>query len=306
MSDRLSILIWAPVVALLWAICFPFIVIGLPDAPPLLFAALRAALAGLMLLAVSSFEKPQTVCSAGLDLPDAIRSECSFPRLVAIGITFTGMGFGGMFLGAGAVSPGLATVLAGTQPLLAAVMAAIWLKEPLSRRVQLGMVIGFGGVVVIGWDSALLTKDGYAAGVAWIMLAALGTAAGNVLLKWHSGGAVHRPMAIQLLIGSVFLLALSTWQGETWHEIRWTLDFTMSLLVLSSLATAMMVVLWYRLLVDYTLNRLNVFSFLTPVFGLLIGRVFFAESLALSQIAGSSIILLGIALIQIPRSSSRR
>ena len=35
---------WMVMVALLWAICFPFIVIGLPDAPPLLFAALRAFL----------------------------------------------------------------------------------------------------------------------------------------------------------------------------------------------------------------------------------------------------------------------
>lgn len=306
MTGRLSILLWAPIVALLWAICFPFIVIGLPDAPPLLFAALRAASAGLILLIVSLFQKRCTDPSPRLRHSDVTRLDWTFPRLIAIGITFTGMGFGGMFLGAGAVSPGLATVIAGMQPLLAAVMAAIWLKEPLSRQVQLGLAIGFAGVVIVGWDGAMLGKDGYTEGIAWILLAALGTATGNVLLKRYAGGAVHRPMAIQLLIGSLFLLALSIWQGETWREIRWTFDFTMSLLVLSSLATAMMVVLWYRLMADHTLNRLNVFSFLTPVFGLLIGRVFFAEALALSQFAGIGVILTGIALIQIPRASSHR
>ena len=40
-------------VAFLWAICFPFIVVGLPDAPPLLFAALRAFLAGLGLILIA-------------------------------------------------------------------------------------------------------------------------------------------------------------------------------------------------------------------------------------------------------------
>ncbi|WP_230715722.1 EamA family transporter [Marinobacter shengliensis] len=40
-------------VTVLWAICFPFIVVGLPDAPPLLFAALRALLAGICLVLIA-------------------------------------------------------------------------------------------------------------------------------------------------------------------------------------------------------------------------------------------------------------
>jgi len=39
-------------VAILWAICFPFITVGLPDAPPLLFASIRASLAGACLIAI--------------------------------------------------------------------------------------------------------------------------------------------------------------------------------------------------------------------------------------------------------------
>lgn len=291
MTDhRLSILVWAPVVALLWAICFPFITVGLADAPPLLFAALRALLAGLILLAIPTIvRKPNQ--------PGARKIPGNSLRLAAIGFTFTGMGFGGMFLGGGSVSPGLATVLAGSQPLVAALMAAVWLAEPLTRMVQIGMTLGFLGVVLIGSEAFSIGGNQFLAGVAWILVGVLGTATGNVLLKRFVGKEILRPMGLQLLFGSAFLFALSLLRQETWH-IQWSLGFVVSLTVLSSLATAMMVFLWYALLQRYPLNRLNVFSFLTPGFGLLIGQAFFDETLSLLQLAGIAVILIGIAIMQ--------
>lgn len=291
MTDhRLPILVWAPVVALLWAICFPFITVGLADAPPLLFAALRAILAGLILLAVSALVPQPLQRRKRMGPGDAL-------RLLAIGFTFTGMGFGGMFLGGGSVSPGLATVLAGSQPLVAALMAAVWLAEPLTRRVQVGMTLGFLGVVLVASEALQAGGNGYLSGVGWILVGVLGTASGNILLKRFAGGTILRPMGIQLLFGSIFLLALSLLRQETWH-IEWSPGFVVSLTILSSLATAMMVFLWFALLQRYPLNRLNVFSFLTPAFGLLIGRLFFEESLSILQLAGITITLLGIAVMQ--------
>jgi drug/metabolite transporter (DMT)-like permease len=299
MTDhRLSILVWAPVVALLWAICFPFITVGLADAPPLLFAALRALLAGLILLAIPTIIRRPAQ-------PKAVATPGSSLSLVAIGFTFTGMGFGGMFLGGGSVSPGLATVLAGSQPLVAALMAAVWLAEPLTRMVQIGMTLGFLGVVLIGSEAFSIGGNQYLVGVAWILVGVLGTATGNVLLKRFAGKEILRPMGLQLLFGSAFLFALSLLRQEAWH-IQWSLSFVVSLTVLSSLATAMMVFLWYALLQRYPLNRLNVFSFLTPAFGLLIGQTLFDETLALLQLAGIAVVLLGIAIMQWRGPSERK
>jgi len=47
-----QVIVGMVIVALLWAICFPFITVGLPDAPPLLFASLRAFLAGACLIII--------------------------------------------------------------------------------------------------------------------------------------------------------------------------------------------------------------------------------------------------------------
>ena len=272
---------WMLLVVLLWAICFPFITIGLPDAPPLLFAAMRAFLAGGLLLAVSMVQQSCELSLFNLR---------SLIYLGLIGLSYTAMGFGGMFLGAGHLSPGLATVLAGTQPLIAAAIAAGWLGETLRARGIAGLVIGFLGVGILSWPGLSEDNVGYLWGITWVLMAAIGTAIGNILLKKESGGAIAAPMAIQLFIGGTILLLASAIAGERW-DVGWTLRFTGSLLILSALATAAMIFLWFGLLARAPLNKLNVFSFLTPVFGLLIGFLFFGERLQLVQVLGILVVI---------------
>lgn len=279
---------WMLMVALLWAICFPFIVIGLPDAPPLLFAALRAFLAGGLLV---------FVCTAQRHRGTYQLNPRNLLHLGLIGLSYTALGFGGMFLGAGHLSPGLATVLAGTQPLIAAAIAAIWLGETLKAKGIAGLVTGFLGVGLLSWPGFGGNNDGYLWGITWVLMAAIGTAIGNILLKKEAGGSIAAPMAIQLLFGGGMLLFASAMAGEHW-KVDWTARFTGSLLVLSALATAAMIFLWFRLLARAPLNQLNVFSFLTPVFGLLIGFLFFDERLQLAQALGILVVTFGIALMQ--------
>ncbi len=276
------------VVVLLWAICFPFIVTGLPDAPPLLFAALRAFLAGGLLFAVHLVQRrrePYPFSPRDLGL------------LSLIGLSYTAMGFGGMFLAAGHLSPGLATVLASTQPLIAAAIAAAWLGETLKSKGIAGLVIGFLGVTLLSWSGFDNNNAGYLWGITWVLVGAIGIAIGNILLKKRAGGSVAAPMAVQLLIGGGILLLASAVGGEQW-EIRWTFRFTGSLLILSALATAAMMYLWFALLARAPLNRLNVFSFLTPALGLLIGFIFFEERLQPVQILGIIVVIVGIAMMQ--------
>lgn len=279
---------WMVVVSLLWAICFPFIVLGLPDAPPLLFAALRAFIAGTLLFAVCIIQRRRY---------PYLFNPRNLGQLGLIGLSYTAMGFGGMFLGAGHLSPGLATVLAGTQPLIAAVIAASWLGETLKIKGVAGLVIGFIGVALLSQPGFGEMNNGYLWGITWVMIAALGTATGNILLKREAGGTIAAPMAIQLFIGGGILLLASAMGGERW-DVEWTIRFTGSLLILSALATAAMIFIWFGLLARTPLNQLNVFSFLTPAFGLLIGFLFFEERLQLVQILGILVVLCGIALMQ--------
>ena len=272
----------AVLVMVLWATCFPLITLGLADAPPMFFAALRAALSGAVLIIAAQWLKRPPV-----------KGRSAWGAIVLVGLTATSLGFFGMFYGGGRVAPGLATVITNTQPLIAAALAWWILGEHLGMVQRWGLAMGFGGIVLIGLPS-LSGSDSQSLGIVFILLGAVGVAVSNVVLKRLAGRVDSlRAMGWQLLIGSVPLavLALAT---ENASEISWSLPFIINLLVLSVLGTSAAFALWFSLLHRASLSQLNVFTFLTPIFGLIIGVLWFDESLFGLTLTGVALCLIGI------------
>ncbi|MFV2034189.1 MAG: DMT family transporter, partial [Halocynthiibacter sp.] len=179
---------------LLWALCFPLITAGIVYAPHLSFAALRAVLAGLILTGLA--------LALGRPLPSGLRI---WITLAAVGFGATSLGFLGMFHAAEFISPGIATVIANTQPLLAAGLAAAVLGEGLTFAGKVGLLPGFIGILVIASPNLLDgAQTNYLIGFGYIVLAALGITVSNVLIK-KIAGTVDPIMAMgmQFLIGSV-------------------------------------------------------------------------------------------------------
>lgn len=292
---RLSMLASAGAILVMffWAICFPLINIGLTFAPPMSFATLRGLLSGGALLLIAE----------ALRLP-GIENTRDWVSITFVGLTATSLGFFGMFYGGGLVSPGLATVIANTQPLIAAVLAWWLLDEHLRPIQRLGLAVGFAGIILIGIPGMSGTTS-QSLGLIFILVAAVGIAVSNVLLKRLAGRVDPlRAMGWQLLIGSVPLAVFASTQ-ENISTISWSLPFVITLVVLSLIGTSAAFVLWFSLLRLASLSKLNVFTFLTPIFGLAIGYVFFAEQIHPIALAGIGLSLLGIYWVsRLPTSSS--
>lgn len=291
--DRMSpLVIGGAVTAMfLWALCFPLINVGLAAAPPMAYATLRAAVSGVVLLALAQILRRPSLGDAR-----------AWTGVAGVGLTATALGFVGMFYGGGLVSPGVATVVANTQPLIAAALAWGVLNESLRPVQQLGLAAGFGGIVLIGVPG--MSRGGETLGVLYIVAGALGVAVGNVILKRLAGRVdVLRAMGWQFLIGA---LPLGAWAlaVESVGAIRWTPGFLLSLGVLSLFGTAAVFVLWFTLLERARLTQLNVFTFLTPIFGLVMGTVFFAESISGAAYAGIALSLAGIYLVSRPPAAA--
>jgi drug/metabolite transporter (DMT)-like permease len=277
-------------VAFLWAICFPLIETGVGGAPPLVFAAMRAVLAGTLLV----------LLAVGLRRPWP-RGAVNLGLIAAIGGSFTALGFGGMFLGGGGeISPGAATVLANIQPLFAAVLAVLFLSERLTLRIAIGLLLGFCGVVIMSLPGFMGQDRGAGLqAMVFIILGAAGTAVGNVLLKrlaGRDGVDILMATGLQLLVGAGLLAVAAHTIGSGWI-VAWTPRFGLSLIGLAVFGTALVTALWLHLLQQAPLNRLNSFTFLTPIFGLLLGWMFFAERFGLVQIAGMVVIVIGVKMI---------
>jgi drug/metabolite transporter (DMT)-like permease len=280
---------------LLWAACFPLITIGITLAPHLSFATLRAAIAGLVLVGLAwALRRP---------FPRGLKV---WATLTVMGIGATSLGFLGMFHAAEFVSPGIATVIANTQPLLAAGLGAVVLGERLAPMGKVGLFLGFLGIVVIAAPQLIAGGQGnYLMGVAYIVLAALGITVSNVMIK-KIAGQIDPLMAVgmQFLIGSV-PLAIAASMTEDPGTIQWSYTFIAILLALALFGSALVYVLWMSVLATVPLNQANAFSFLVPVFGLTMGMLFFGETLGILKLIGISLAILGVVLV-VGRGTARK
>lgn len=275
-------------VMMLWASCFPLITLGLELAPHLAFATMRAVLAGLTLIVIGvCLKRP---------LPNG-RGTWSLIALTGLGAT--SFGFLGMFHAAEYVSPGIATVIANTQPLLAVILAYAFLGERVRPIGAAGLVFGFAGVIAFAWPGLSSGNvQGYALGVAYIAVAATGVAIGNVAIKRLSSETDGiMAMGFQLMLGSMPLAILSG-LTEDLRSMVWSAEFLGVLVVLSTFGTSLVFWLWFSALKEVPLSHANAFSFLVPIFGLSIGMVLFDEQLVWIEGCGAALILIGIILVQ--------
>lgn len=275
-------------VMVLWASCYPLITVGLELAPHLAFATMRAALAGLCLIGFGIlFRRP---------MPRGARS---WALIALVGFGATSLGFLGMFHAAEFVSPGLATVIANAQPILAAVLAHAFLGERLMAIGKIGLMTGLAGIAAIAWPGlATGETPGYTLGIAYVVLAATGVSIGNIAIKRLTGQVdAIMAMGFQLLIGAA-PLALLSMLTEDVASFAWTADFALILVVLAIFGSSLAFWLWFAALEKVDLNRANAFTFLVPIFGLAIGAALFEERLAWIQVAGVLLVLAGIVLVQ--------
>lgn len=209
-----------------------------------------------------------------------------------------------MFHAAEFVTPGLATVIANTQLLLAALLAALWLGERVSAIAAIGLLSGFGGILLIAAPQLLSAGgESYALGIGFILLAALGVTLSNVAIKTIVADVdALAAMGYQLLIGSL-PLTIGAAVYEDPLSVTWSPTFVVALLALSLLGSALVYWLWFSALASVELTRANAFSFLVPVFGLSLGYLFFGEELSGFQLSGIALIVLGIILVNWQRQT---
>jgi drug/metabolite transporter (DMT)-like permease len=179
-------------VATLTALCYPLLSVGLNLAPPLQFATLRAGVAGLALLMLAFAMRrpfPQT--------------RVLWLQLGASGIFSTTIGFASMFGAAGLIAPGIAAVVAGTQPIVAALLALVVFGQPFGKWQAIGMSVALVGLAAMTLQDISAGGTTAVAGVALVVAATVGSAIGNALTKrFASDVDPIAAAAVQLLLGA--------------------------------------------------------------------------------------------------------
>jgi probable blue pigment (indigoidine) exporter len=242
-----------------WAGCFLAIRWGLRDAPVLWFAALRALVAGVALLAL-----------VGVQHRPLPRGRRSWAFILALAVTNVTIGFGAMFAGVAGLATGTAAVLANAQPLLILLPAWWFYGEAISTRTAAALAVGFVGLLVV----ALPGGGGGGGGLS--LLAALSITAGTLLARRIGGMDVVAVSAWHFLIGGALLGGLAG-IVEGAPEIAWTPRFLVVLAFLSLVGSAAAFVAWFTESLRCRLDVLSAWTFLVPVIGIGLAAVFLGE-----------------------------
>lgn len=289
----------AALIAIIWGICFVVIQAALPHPAPLLMAALRALIGGGVLVAWIALPRRQPGRSrrdAGLAARHPKRSRLpSIPLLIALALTNAALAFGAMYLAADRAEAGVASILAGGQPLVLAAAGWALFGERLSGRTVTGLAVAMAGVVVVATTSSGATSPD---GVALALLATAAPAAGTVLMRRLAPTVdLLVTTSAQFLLGGALLLAVSALL-EPWGAVSWSPAMLPGLLVLGVLGTGLAYVAWFWLLNRVSLVRLGSALFLVPVVGI-VAAIVTGERPAPVALAGIAAVLVGLAIVLI-------
>ncbi len=189
------------------------------------------------------------------------------------------------------VDSSIAAIVIATVPLLIALLALRFdHTERPTRTRMIGMLIGLGGVVaLVGID--LSGNSGEILGAAAVMVAALGYAAGPMIIKRHFVDFDPRAtMAASLTVAAVLLTpaALLTFPASTPPA-----DALASILVLGVACTATAFVILVVLVKEVGAGRASIITYINPVIAVALGVIVLGESPGAGAIAGLLLILAG-------------
>ncbi|HET7731549.1 MAG TPA: DMT family transporter [Usitatibacter sp.] len=194
-----------------------------------------------------------------------------------------------------AIDASTAAILNALSPLFASIVAAIWIRDPITPAKAGGIALCLlGTAVLVGWTPAPLSgRELFAAGLSVLATAIYGFTI--VFTKVHLKAA--SPMGTSagtLVMAALAMLPLTPVSRDfsAIPPLAW-----LAALGLALVSTTVAFIFYYRLIADVGPVKAITVTLLVPVFGMIWGVLLLGEPLAAGRIAGCAIILAGCSLI---------
>ena len=270
------------VLAALWGASFLFMRIAAPAFGPVALAFVRVAGAALFLVPLLALRGELGALAA------------NWRTIAVVGAMNSALPFLCFSYAALSITTGLSAILNSATPLFAATLAWLWLGDRMTALRIVGLVVGFAGVVWIGWDSADFKPGGSAWAIGACLVATMSYAVAPNLMKHRLGGVAPLAVAAGSQLAAALLLALPAalaWPAATPPATDW-----LAAALLALLCTGIAYILYFRLIANAGPTNAVAVTFLIPPFAILWGGVFLGERLSLPIVAGCAVIFLGTAL----------
>ena len=189
---------------------------------------------------------------------------------------------------------GLLSIINATVPIFTATIAFVYFRQRLSKLGLVGLLVGFFGVVVLVFDpsDASGVTSQLAIPSALIACSFYGVAINLAAYK------LQGISGITITTGSLFFssIILLPFAMLTSPEIIPQGTIWLSVLALGVVCTGFGYILFYRLIVKIGSQQAIMTTYLIPLFSILWGNLFLAETVTLFMLFGGIMVLFGVGM----------
>ena len=259
--------------------------------PPILAAMMRSLLASIFLW-----------IHARAMGEDVFLEPAYIKHGIVIGVLF-GVEFLFLFWGPSFTDASRAVVFLYTQPLWVALAAHFVLpNDRLTWAKSLGLLLAFGGLILVFWSRSPTLGPLYWLGDLMEMAAGLLWAATTIYIKkfiWNRPITHFQTLFAQLFF-SIPILGVGVLIFEWGQPIKLTSLVIASVFYQTVIIAYLSYLLWFWMIHRFQVSVLSAFTFLTPLFGVILCGIILGEPLPILLWIGLAFVALGIYLVNQP------
>ena len=256
----------------LWGSATPFIKIGysllLPDKDvpsTILFAGIRFFFAGVLTVVIFSLARKKFIYP----------KKENYARVALVSVFQTILQYIFFYVGLANTSGVKGTILTGSSTFFAILVSSLVFRlEKLNAKKILACILGIGGIVVINLSGLTLSMNFLGDG--FCVFSAISLAVSSTLIKIFSKD--EDPVTIsgyQFILGGAVMIIIGLSFGG---KINLDSGKGIAVLVYLSFLSAIAYSLWGILLKYNPVSKVTVFSFTTPIFGVILTSLLLTES----------------------------
>jgi len=279
---------------LLWASAFSVAKVAVTDCPPLLALTARFLIAAAFVLGVALLYR--------LPFKLSRRDVLVFSLL---GIANQAVYLSLSYFGIRSISSGLTALIVSANPVLTAVMAALFLNDRMTLRKAIGLLLGVCGVAFVV-ESRLAGGVENPMGIGFVLAALVSLVGGTILYKKLAPtGDLWLGNGVQSLAAGLAILPFA-FAFESVGDIVPSWRLLAALAYTALFVSVFAYLIWFELLNVAGATAASSYHFLMPPLGLLFGWLLLGEHVAPADLIGIVPVAVGIYLVTRPAPSPRR
>jgi len=293
-TNTLFIAVAALLCTALWGSATPFIKIGYELILPvrntestILFAGIRFTLAGILTVLIYSIGRRKFLYPKKENLG----------RVAAVSCFQTIIQYIFFYIGLANTSGVKGTIASGSNAFFALLIASlIFRQEKLTLKKVVACIIGFAGIILVNLNGLELTMN--LTGDGFVIFSAIAYAISSVLMKKFSQ---HEDPVIlsgyQFILGGIVMMVIGAAMGGS---VVIETAKAAGVLIYLSFLSAIAYSLWGILLKHNPVSKITIYSFMIPVFGVILSNLMLTEQSNVSPInlvSALALVCIGITIL---------